>query len=329
MALRNTRIWRYIDEVSRVGSVRQAADRLNMTPSALLRRIQEVEYDLGAPIFERNASGARLTAAGEVLVRWIREQNADLKRVYSQIEELNGLRRGEIRLACSQAVARGLLLEEILSFRQTHPRVRFSISVTDHRTAMHGLLNYDYDLVLIFKPARTAEFLPIISIGQNLVAVMAADHPLAPKQTVRLRECAEYDIALPDPSFSGREIIDERLADTSTKLNVVFEANSFDMLSGFVASTNAITFQIDVGAMNWRRDPRLAVRPVNDQDNTHGPLVLGQLRGRSLPLATAKFADQLSRRLDEIRSLPTLEDAERAQPKTPRKERAKPQTVAE
>jgi hypothetical protein len=50
----------------------------------------------------------------------------------------------------------------------------------------------------------------------------------------------------------------------------------------------------------------LAVRPVSDADRTFGPLVLGQLRGRGLPLATAKFAEQLARRLDEMRTLPIL-----------------------
>src|SRR5438034_8808420 len=106
MALRNMCIWQYIDTVARAGSVRQAAERMNVTPSALLRRIQDVEYDLGAKIFERHVSGMQLTAAGEILIRWIRNQNADLRRVYSQIEELAGLQRGEIRIACSQAVGR-------------------------------------------------------------------------------------------------------------------------------------------------------------------------------------------------------------------------------
>lgn len=310
MALRNMRIWRYIDEVTRAGSVRRAAERLNVTPSALLRRIQDVEHDLGAAIFERNASGAQLTAAGELLVRWIRSQNADLNRVFSQIEELNGLQRGEVRIACSQAVARGFLLEEILTFRERHPRIHFAASVTDHRRALQGLLSYEFDLVLIFRPSRTSEFLPIFTLGQGLVAVMSADHPLAGRASVRLRECAEYDIALPDPSFGGREIIDDRLAGSSTKLNIVLEANSFDMLSGFVGASRAITFQIDIGAMGWRKDPRLAVRPVAAADQAYGPLVLGQLRGRTLPLASAKFAEQLARRLDEVRTLPTVDEAD-------------------
>lgn len=304
MALRSMRIWRYIDEVARVGSVRQAAERLNVTPSALLRRIQDVEYDLGAEIFERHVSGTQLTAAGEVLLRWVRSQNAELRRVYSQIEELTGLQRGEIRIGCSQAVARSFLLQEILIFRQQYPKIKFHVEVTDHGTALRTLGNYESDMILIFRPPVSADVQMITSVGQRLVAVMAADHPLAAKQDLRLRDCALYDVALPDRTFGGREIIEERLATSSTKLNIVFEANSFEMLSGFVMSTDVITFQIEIGSLSWQADPCFAVRPINDADTPYGPLVLAHLKGRTLPLAASKFAEQVSRSMDALRALP-------------------------
>ena len=309
MALRNMRIWRYIDEVARVGSVRQAASRLNVTPSALLRRIQDVEYDLNAAIFERHASGVQLTAAGEVLIHWIRRQNADLRRVYSHIEELSGLQRGEIRVACSQAVARSFLIREILSFQRQHPQVRFHVAVSDHSKAMQSLVAYESDLALIFRPSVSPDLQTILSVGQGLVAVMSADHPLAGQETVRLRECALYDVALPDATFGGREIIEDRLAASSAKFNIIFEANSFDMLADYVMANEAITFQIDIGALGWRADSRFAVRPLHEADNPYGPLVLGQLKGRTLPLAAAKFAEQLARRLEDLRSLPMREEA--------------------
>jgi DNA-binding transcriptional LysR family regulator len=303
------RVWRYIDEVARVGSVRQAAERLSLTPSALLRRIQDVEHDLNAKIFERQVSGVRLTAAGEVLVNWIRTQNADLRRVYSHIEELSGLQRGEIRIACSQAVARSFLLTQILAYRRRHPNVKFVVRVTDHRTALQSLANYEADLVLIFRPSRSAELQPILSVGQGLVVIMAADHPLAARDVLRIRDCAQYDVALPEENFGGREILDERLAESSAKFNIVLETNSFDMLADYVMHTEAITFQIDIGVLRWRQDERLAVRPLAEADEAYGPLVLGQLKGRTLPLAAAKFAEQLARKLDELRSLPMLMDA--------------------
>ncbi|MBN8818519.1 MAG: LysR family transcriptional regulator [Sphingomonas sp.] len=307
MALRNQRIWAYIDEVARAGSVRQAAERLNMTPSALLRRIQDVEHDLGAPLFERHSLGVRLTAAGELFIRWIRTQSAELQRVYSQIEELGGLQRGDIRIACSQAVARSFLLKHIVDFRAQHPNVKFRIMVTDHIRAVRALTDYEIELALIFRPLRHPELLPIQSIGQGLVAIMAADHPLADKPVLRLRECAEYDLAMPDTAFGGREIIEARLANSSVKPHIVVESNNFDMLGEIVASGDLITFQIEIGAELWRRDPRFAVRRIDDIDRTYGPLVLGQLKGRPLPLAAAKFAEQLARDMHACRTLPMTE----------------------
>lgn len=301
MALRNMRIWRYIEEVARVGSVRQAAERLHVTPSALLRRIQDVELDLGATIFDRSPSGVRLTAAGEILVRWIQNQNADLRRVYSQIEELSGLRRGEVKISCSQAVARNFLLNEVTAFRGRYPQVVFAMMVSDHTRAMQSLMAYGSDLILVFRPPRLAELQTIMSVGQRLVAIMSSDHPLAALPSVRLRDCSEYDVALPDRSFGGREIIEDVMAKSSARLHVVFEANSFDVLAEFVKGTQVITFQIEIGALGWRNDPGIAVRPIGDLDPAQGPLVLGQLKGRVLPLAAATFAEQVARRMDELR----------------------------
>jgi len=103
--MNHLRILRYIDEVARAGSIRQAAERLHVAASAVNRRVQDIEEELGTPIFERLPRGMRLTAAGEIFVRYIRGRSADLDEVRSQIEELKGLRRGSVKLVASQALA--------------------------------------------------------------------------------------------------------------------------------------------------------------------------------------------------------------------------------
>jgi len=307
MALRNMRVWTYIEEVARSGSVRKASQKLNVTPSAVLRRIQDIEYDLGAQIFERDNSGMRLTSAGEVLIRWIRSQSADLERVYSYIQELSGLQTGEIRITCSQALTRGWLLKEILDFRSVYPNMSFQVTVGNHNYALRKLMSYETDLVLIFRPEHSAELNRIMSIGQGLSAVMAKDHPLAQKPTVRLWDCAAYDVALPDASLGAREMLDQYAAQSSAKFRIVFQSNSFETLFGFVRETQAVTFQVAIGASSLSDNDGLAVRPVNDADGVYGPLVLGKLAGRNLPHAAEKFSERLCRRLDALRSLPTLE----------------------
>ena len=117
MSMRHLRFLRYVDEVARAGSIRKAADVLHVTASAVNRRIMDLEEELGAPLFERRPRGVRLTAAGELFVRYIREQTGDVERMKSQIEDLKGLRRGTVRIACSQALALDFLPREIAAYR--------------------------------------------------------------------------------------------------------------------------------------------------------------------------------------------------------------------
>ena len=102
--MKHLRILQYVDEVARTGSIRKAADQLNVTASAVNRRIMDLEEELGAQLFERRPRGVRLTAAGEVFVHYLREQDGGVERMKSQIEDLKGLRRGTVRIACSQAL---------------------------------------------------------------------------------------------------------------------------------------------------------------------------------------------------------------------------------
>ena len=99
--MKHLRILNYVDEVVRARSIRKAAEQLNVTASAVNRRIMDLEKELGAPLFERRTRGVRLTAAGEVFVDYLRKQNGDVERMKSQIEDLKGLRRGTVRIACS------------------------------------------------------------------------------------------------------------------------------------------------------------------------------------------------------------------------------------
>ena len=62
--MRHLRLLQYVDEVARAGSIRRAAERLNVTASAVNRRIMDLEEELDAELFERRPRGVRLTAAG-------------------------------------------------------------------------------------------------------------------------------------------------------------------------------------------------------------------------------------------------------------------------
>ncbi len=299
--MKHLRILRYVDEVARTGSIRKAADHLNVTASAVNRRIMDLEEELGAALFERRPRGVRLTAAGEVFVHYLREQDGGVERMKSQIEDLKGLRRGTVRIACSQALALDFLPREIAEFRKRHPLVAFDVKVLDHEQAMAALAAYEVDLVLVFRPPFMPSFQPLMSLEQRLVAVMSVDHPLAARRTIRLRDCAAHPVALPERSIGGRQLLDEVSARSGLTFKLAAESNSFEMLRGLVTHANLISFQIRIGTLPESNKLGLVARDIDDRDVPRANLVLGQLRARNLPIPAAVFAEKLMRVLEEMR----------------------------
>ena len=303
--MKHLRIMRYVDEVARTGSIRKAAGHLNVTASAVNRRIMDLEEELGAPLFERRPRGVRLTAAGEVFVHYLREQDSGVERMKSQIEELKGLRRGTVRIACSQALALDFLPREIAGFRTRHPLVSFEVKVLDHERAMTALAAYEVDLVLVFRPPFLPNFQPLMTLEQRIVAVMSADHPLAAQPTIRLRDCANYPVALPEGSLGGRQLLDQVSARSGLTFKVAAESNSFEFLRGLVTHANVISFQIRIGTMPENNRLGLVARDIDDRDVPRANLVLGQLRARNLPIPAAVFAEKLVRVLEAMRGEPS------------------------
>ncbi|RZI55105.1 MAG: LysR family transcriptional regulator, partial [Zymomonas sp.] len=149
--MRHLKLLHQVSEIAKAGSIRQAADRMNITASAMNRKIQDLEVEIGTPIFERRARGVKLTAAGEMFVRYVRSQIADAERLSSQVEDLRGLKRGPVKIACSQALALDFLPSQIGEFRKDNPRLVFDLKVMDHNAAINALIEYDVDLAIVYR----------------------------------------------------------------------------------------------------------------------------------------------------------------------------------
>lgn len=285
------RFLNYVDEVARAGSIRQAADRLHVAASAVNRRILDLEAELGTAIFERLPRGVRLTAAGEIFVAYIRSRSAQLEQVRTEIEDLKGLRRGMVKVIASQALAPVFLPRAIAAFRSTHPMVGVDVHIGDHLHALKSLRNFEADLALIFNLAPDADMDRIAEIEQKLVAVMHRSHPLAHQPDLRLRDCIEYPLILPNQDLGGRQLLENFLVRSSVKLRPAVESNSFEFMRSYLVHEQGISFQIAIGAVI--EGDELVAREIADRGFPRGQLVLACLRGRQLPVIAHAFADDL------------------------------------
>lgn len=295
--MRHMETFRLIEAVARAGSIRRAAEDANITASALNRRIARFEEEFGSPIFERLSRGVRLNPAGELVMQHIRSQRSDLHRIQSQVADLAGERRGHVSIACSQALLPYFLPAEIARYRREHPGVTFSVSIRDRAQAEQDLATFASDLALVFEPVHLVDFEVIHSIPQTVQALFAADHPLAAEEALRLRDCLDHPHAAPSARFGVRFLLDQAAKRIGRRVAPLIETESFELIRHYVLHEGLIGFQIPVGL---RRDPTgaLRFRDIAERDMPAGHLLLGQMKGRALSVASFRFASQIAVALD-------------------------------
>lgn len=297
--MRHLQDFRYVEAVMRAGSIRKAADDMNITASALNRRIQRFEQEFGHQIFERLPRGVRLNPAGELLIQHYRTQWSDLRRVQGQVADLAGERRGHVSIACSQALAAYFLPACIAAYRADHPAVTFSVRIRDREAAERDLALFESDLALVLEPVHMTDFDLIMAVPQRVHAIMRREHRLAAAAEVRLRPCLDHSHILPAERFAVRDMLERALARTSRRLAPLIEADSFDFMRHYVEFEDVIAFQIAIG-LRLFPDDALVSRPLAERDVPAGMLALGQLRGRALPVASAGFAREVAARMQTL-----------------------------
>lgn len=301
--MRHLQIYRFISDVARWGSIRKSADHLHITPSALTRRIQDFEEELGTAIFERQPQGMRLTEAGELLLNHIRDQHADFELLRSQIAELSGIRRGHIAVACAQAFLSSVLADEMATFRDQYPQITFGVKVRDNVRGIQALIDYEADLALLIDPRPSADMQELLIKQQPLCAVMSSSHPLAQQENVSLAACCDYPLALPDPALAIRVRLNESSVQRALENAKVIESDSLAfLLSVITRHPRTITF-LPLSAIPGT-DPAICAKPISPLDLKPLRIVLGKRMGRTLSPAAESFAAQLGQHLTDLSCLP-------------------------
>jgi hypothetical protein len=134
----------------------------------------------------------------------------------------------------------------------------------------------------------------IASVHQPFCALVAPDHPLAGRATLRLRDCIAYPVALPDTSLAARALIDAALARASFTLEPAFVSNSVELTKTYARQNRAVCFQFRIGG----EDPSgMRAIPLTDSAFSQARLALAARRNRVLPVAAAAFAEVLEEML--------------------------------
>ena len=291
---------RYIDVVAREKSIRKASEKLNITSTALNRRILALEEEVGTPLFERLPSGVRLNTAGELFIQHIRSQMTDLSRVLSQISDLSGVRRGHVIVSGGPEILSSFLPGQIAKYRQVFQAVQFDVLRQTPEQSLTALMNFETDLAFIFDSVLPSDLDIVASVSQPLFALVHKEHPLAEQKILKLQDCLAWPIISPLSEGGLKTMLEVGRLRTAANLQTVIKTDEPNFISDYIRNENAIGFAIPLSfEENTQIVTGLKSIAIDERDVPPGIVHLVQRKGRVLSVAAAKFIDQIVQALNK------------------------------
>ncbi len=231
-----SRFLRYFMAVGRLGSIRRAADELNVSASAIDRQILNVEAQLGVPLFERLSSGLRLTAAGEIMMAAGGRWQKNMADVRAQIEDLRGLKRGHVEVAVIDALAKGYVPSVIRAIQHRYPGITIDVRVLKNDAVRRAIQNGEVDFGILFEPNSYRELTVRAFVDVVLGFVTPPGHPLSRSREARFSVCDGLPVILPAPPLAVCEQIAVLEGTTGIALNRSASSDNIQMVTSLVLS---------------------------------------------------------------------------------------------
>jgi DNA-binding transcriptional LysR family regulator len=294
-------VLRYFDVVAQLGSIRKAADRLNVASSAINRQLLNLEESIGTPLFDRLPRGVRLTAAGELLIRHTRNTLREFALVRSEIDDLRGLRKGSITIVTVEGVATEFFTSIFSKFHKRYPGVNFTIRVLSGEQLISSLVSNESDIGLMFNPVLHRDISCETSVKLKIGAIMKLDHPLAKRKSIRMSECEQYPVILPDLTFPNRAWLDAAISRSHATFHPIAHSNSFQIMRLLAKQGLGIAFQTVVGLEAALESGELVYIPLSDPYIEPSVLAVLLRPKQKLSTVAAAFLEEIREALDGLR----------------------------
>ena len=233
----DTRQLEYLVAVAEELNFTRAAERLFAAQSTVSAGIRALERELGAPLFDRDPHGVRLTAAGEAVLREARGAVDAVDRMRDAARG-DGELRGAVRVGIFTNLSTIDLPSIMGEFHRRHPLVdlRLGPSPSGSTGLAEDVRQGRIDVAFVGLPDRQPGLLERELAVSPFVALLAASHPLADRAEVSLTELADEQWVDARAGFGNRVTLDRELAALGIVRRVPTELSDLGEIPRFVAA---------------------------------------------------------------------------------------------
>jgi len=281
--------------VAEEGQFTRAADRLHVAQPSVSFQVRRMEAAVGARLFHRGRGPAALTDAGLELLPLARRVLADLSEIITRAGDLQGLRSGHVAIGATPSLATALLPGLLARFHRRYPGITLEVTERDSLQLAGALEDGTLDIAIAIFPLRHPDVEHVALATEELVVVVAPDHPLATRSDVRVGDLDGVPMIMFHEGYDLRTSTLEAFDDAGIVPTVSVEGAEIGSVLSMVAA--------GLGAAVV---PSLIIAEASGVHVLHvtEPRLerqIGLLRhsGRSLSLAAAAMCDEIGAHLAE------------------------------
>jgi DNA-binding transcriptional LysR family regulator len=217
------------------GSFHKAAEALHITQTALSRRLQNFEAELGVRLVERTTRSVELTRTGMDFLPHGRRLLAELQATLVEIQESGKARRGDISIACVPTASVQFLPRVIRDYSVRYPDNR--IKILDHLSpgVVESVLSREAEFGIVQQGSRHPELTAIPLLRDRYVFACRKDHPLAGRQRISWKQLEPFPLIFPSHVRTNRVRLDAATAERDVALHPHFEVGRSSTAVGMVA----------------------------------------------------------------------------------------------
>ena len=281
---------RYFVTLAEVLNFTRAAEQCNVSQPALTRAIQQLEHELGGPLFHRERGNTHLSELGRMMLPYLETIHDQTIAARQQAKAVRKLEKATLKIGAMCTIGPQLVCDLIVRFRAIHPEVDVVVVDGGAPQMIDKLEKGELEIAIVGVPEELPETLHRLPIfEERFVILLPPNHRLCARNPIR---AADLDKE-PYVSRSNCEVFEpvgRDLASRGIHLRQVFSSPRDDWVQGMIKAGLGIGFFPESSVT----DPDLVVRPLVEPSYSR-TIYLTSVRGRPHSSAVGAFVQEARR----------------------------------
>ena len=244
----------------------RAAAQEHIEPSAISKRIAQLESDLGVELLARGRRGVQPTPAGLALLDHARTVLVTMERIAGDAAAFAGGIQGHVRLVATVSAIAEALLDDVAAFMRdpANRNIRIDIEERSSRDLVQRIREGSASLGVCWDSADFQGLRRVPYRRDHLALVVHAGHPLAGRATLRFEETLDAEhVGLP-PSSAVHAMLQRAAAKAGRSISYRVIVSNFDGALRVVAANLGVSVvPLEVGRRG-AAGPNLRMVPLSD-----------------------------------------------------------------